>query len=252
MCLPTQGLSMTSARGPVICLVTRDERFDRFRQCLATIATQVCSAGVELRLGFAGAPRSAAYALGVLCPDQAALTCDALPGNLERFRWVHPSGMTIRSWHSSKPEGSPGTELLRSLVHDVMLESGYIVSLADDSLVTPSWWTGLCRLLDADADYIGKPEWHWYSPPQMSLIQRLPWHAGIPFVPRQGRLGVSYVPSTFLAVKAAHLRIANYPDQLVGSLATPSRDIDADILLGEAAHQLGWKHVHYEPPARVD
>lgn len=190
-------------------------------------------------------------ALGWLCPDNTAIEREVLPGGIERLQWHSSDGMPQRAWSSARPDDKE--MLLRMLFHDVALPGDYAVLLQESSVVRSGWWQALLPLFEARIDYIGKQIWTQYTARQMETIQAQPWFTGVPFLRRNDRPGGFWASAAFLAVRAARLKQANFPDLAMCRKGHRTEPVGIETLLGEIARQLGWSRAdhsaHIEDPA---
>jgi hypothetical protein len=216
---------------------------DYFGRCLDSLLAHTPSDTIDLRLGFNYAQVSFHYALGRTCPDNRPPRRSLLPGRIERFEWTTPAGVPVCAWNS--PANLYKEPMARLMFHDVPLHSDYAIWIDDDSYVDPGWWQALLPLLEQRIDYIGQRQWADYLPEQQDMIRAQPWYRGVPFEHRDGRPGVHFMTGGFIAIRAACLRQANFPDHQTRWKGHSLQQYGGDTLLGEIARQLAWsQHVH--------
>ena|ERR1700677_2607090 len=207
----------------------------------------------ELRLGFDADTHAFHYSVGLLCGAGSTPVQHLLPDDVERFHWLSRDGLIVRAWltseGSSRRRSGSRAQLTRLVCHDVPLESEYVIFL-EGSCIKEGWWELIEPLLNGDNDYIGHRQWTDYSPDQLEQIQLRPWYMGVPFEKRDGRPGVSNVPWGMMAVKSQRLREANFPEPRLA--ADGIAGCGSDVLLGEIARQLGWKHKDYQTEGAAD
>jgi hypothetical protein len=142
--------------------------------------------------------------------------------------------------------------MARRMFYDLPLDAEYVVWLDDDSFAEPGWWQALLPLLERRVDYIGQPWWVYYLPGQLDMIRAQPWYRGVPFETRRGRPGANFMTGGFLAVRAACLREADFPDVSSRWKGRPLQQYGGDTLLGEIARQLGWSRAAHHAGVRVN
>jgi hypothetical protein len=103
--------------------------------------------------------------------------------------------------------------------------------------VQAGWWDALAPLMAQKVDYIGRPSWRDYQSGSVERLQTHAWYMGVPPARREGRVGISYVSSRFMVVRARCLQEAHELDPECAA---------SEAMLGEMAHQLGWTHVVHD------
>jgi hypothetical protein len=220
------------------CIVSRASSSSSMLRCVQSVLEHVPTAAVELRLGFTKADHGFYHLLGALCPDRVVAEHQQLPSGIERFSWTRTGEVPIRTWTL----GTQSDRLLpRAILHDVPLATPYVVHLADSVSLQTGWWNAIAPLLDDGAEFIGMPSWHEYAPQQMEDLQNFAWYMGVPFERRDSRSGISFMNPNFMVLKSEGLQQAGFPDS--HPMKRRETDVMASdaVLLGEIAHQLGWK-----------
>jgi hypothetical protein len=227
---------MTERRQATVCIITAGDEPERLRRCLGRLLAHTPLEKIELHLGFSSALHSLYSVVGALAEDGVMPTRHPLADRIERLQWSTGKGLSVRAWHS--PSALSQDQLTRLLFHDVPLQTDYVIRLADHFEVEAGWWEALEPLLEKGVDYIGQSRWRDFLPGEAEMIQSQPWYMGVPFARREGRIGISWMTGTFLAVRSGRIKEANFPD--------PRAFGKADVLLGEVAHQLGWSQAVHD------
>jgi hypothetical protein len=241
---------MTTSRLATICILTYGDYLPYFSRCLESILGTTPHDAIELRIGINQAPVSSHYALGQLCPDNEVVDHVSLTDGVQRFGWTTPTGMPVLMWQS--PVNLYKEPMARRMFHDLPLQTEYVVWLDDDSHVDAGWWEALLPQMEQRVDYIGQRWWVDYLPGQQEMIRAQSWYRGVPFAQRKGRVGISFMTGGFIAVRAACLREANFPDTQTRWKGRGLQQYGGDTLLGEIAHQLGWSQATHDNHIKVN
>jgi hypothetical protein len=227
---------MTERCRATVCIITAGDEPERLRRCLGCLLACTPLEKIELRLGFSSALHSLYSVVGALAEDGVMPARYLLADGVERLQWTTGKGLSVQAWHT--PTALTQDQLTRLLFHDVPLHTDYVIRLADDFEMEAGWWEALEPLLEKGVDYIGQSTWRDFLPGEAEMIQSQPWYMGVPFARREGKIGISWMTGTFLAVRSARIKQASFPD--------PRAFGKADVLLGEVAHQMGWSQAVHD------
>jgi tetratricopeptide (TPR) repeat protein len=233
-----------------VCILTFGDHPQFFRRCLDSVLRHTPLGRIELRLGFNEAPASLEYARQVLQAEAGAAQSHVIGGGVRRFCYVSRDHLQVRLWDS--PINLYKEPMARLMLHDVPIDTDYLVWLDDDSFVEEGWWQCLCPLFDRSVDYIGQAWWFDFLPGQEEMIRAQPWFRGVPFEHRHGRPGAWFMTGGFFAIRAERLREANFPDTLREWKGATLKQYGGDTLLGEIAHQLGWARAAFDTHVRIN
>jgi|GEM_PF-23329 len=244
------GRVATTCARATVCLLTYGNYLEYFRRSLDSILEHSPPEQIELRLGFNDAPASFQYAWETLGGDKASVEKSMLPGEIDRFTFRSPRGVTVHLWKS--PVNLYKEPLARLMYHDLFLETEYAIWFDDDSFVEQGWWPELCQVLDRKIDYIGQRWWVDYFPGQTEMIQAQPWFRKLAFESRDGKLGIHFMTGGFIALRSERIRQANFPDVAFHWRDQQLQQYGGDTLLGEIARQLGWSQAVYDAHVKVN
>jgi hypothetical protein len=220
-----------------ICVMTGAGNSSAFRCCLLSLLRHTPLDQVEIRLGINGAAESFRDTLNILGGRDHLQ--DSRPGQMDRLSFYADDGALVRLWNA--PVALPPDRLRTLLQSDVPLQGQYLVSLSDDALVEPDWWSKLCGAFDQGFDYLGRPQWAYFSGGEIDWIRRQSWFRQIPLEKKDGIPGTVYM-SGFVAVRTAFL------DGSGGGAGDPS---GWNVLLGAMARQLGWRQASHDSGIRI-